>query len=172
MLNFNNRRKKYGNVHQSYYTPVNPEKWDSSKILFLSNWERLTYIKLDMNPNVIKVIANSLVIPYICSTDNRQHKYFMDVFFTAKHGDETKSYLLEIKPEKQLFPPRQPKKKTAKSVRNFQKECLAYAKNISKWKAAQEMAVRNGYIFQIVTEGGFYSFTGGVPVKVSKLSFF
>jgi len=69
----------------------------------------------------------------------------MDLWFKTREG---KTYIIEIKPKKQTAPPKTPKRKT----RRFLKESLTYVKNQSKWKAASEFAADRGWHFEVWTE--------------------
>jgi hypothetical protein len=118
---------------------------DSSKVQYRSLWERQVMRWLDDNPSVIGWNSEEVVIGYRCKTDNRIHRYFVDMFIRMKDG---KCYLIEIKPKRQTVPPKQLQRKSKK----YLKEVLTYGKNISKWEAAKSYAHKRGMIFQIWTE--------------------
>ena len=69
----------------------------------------------------------------------------MDVKVKFKNG---KTILVEIKPESQTQPPKQPKRKSQKYI----KEVMTYAKNISKWEQAEKYCQVRGWEFKIFTE--------------------
>lgn len=119
-------------------------KGDPTKVVYRSLWERQVFRWLESQSFIEEWNSEEVVIPYICETDHRPHRYFMDVYFKTTDG---KRYLIEIKPKAQTQPPTQ-KKKTKK----FISEALTYTKNISKWKAAKSYAEDRGMIFQIWTE--------------------
>lgn len=73
------------------------------------------------------------------------HRYFVDLKLQMANGN---TYLIEIKPKSQTIPPIQPRRKTRKYII----EVMTYAKNISKWEAADEYAKSQGWIFQVWTE--------------------
>jgi hypothetical protein len=56
--------------------------------------------------------------------------------------------LVEIKPKKESQPPKNPGKKTRKYIT----EVMTYAKNISKWEAADAYALDRGWKFEVWTE--------------------
>jgi hypothetical protein len=56
-----------------------------------------------------------------------------------------KVYIIEIKPKKETIPPVNPGRKTKRYIT----EVMTYAKNISKWEAAEEYAADRGWTFQI-----------------------
>lgn len=59
-----------------------------------------------------------------------------------------KTFLVEIKPKAQTKPPKKPTRRSRRYIR----ETMTYAKNQSKWKAANEFAKDNGVSFQVWTE--------------------
>jgi len=129
------------------YSVKNPSKYDgdSSRVCFRSLWERQTFRWLDENPDILKWSSEEVIIPYICKTDGRPHRYFVDLKLTFKDG---RVFLIEIKPKKETKIPIQPKKKS----RRYVTEVLTYVKNQSKWEAATEFANNRGYEFQVWTE--------------------
>jgi len=130
--------------YKGRYTPINPSKYegDPTNIVHRSLWERVTFKWADTNAEVLKWCSEEIVIPYICKTDGGRHRYFVDLKLEMANG---KTYLIEIKPKCQTVPPVQPKRKTRKYVT----EVMTYAKNISKWEAADRYAKAQGWIFQV-----------------------
>jgi len=133
--------------YQGKFTPKHPEKYrgDPTKIVYRSMWERQAFKFLDENSQVMSWSSEETVIPYICATDNKRHRYFVDLRVDMADG---KTYIIEIKPKCQTMPPKIPKRKTKK----FLNEVLTWGKNESKWKAAEAWCKSRGYIFQIWTE--------------------
>lgn len=129
------------------YRVKHPEKYigDSRNVVYRSLWERNTFRWLDDNPNIVKFSSEEIVIPYLCGTDNKVHRYFVDVYFETVNGD---SFLIEIKPEKELYPPKKPKRKS----KRYLTESLTYMKNQSKWEAAKRYAEERGWTFEVWTE--------------------
>jgi len=134
-------------AYKGRYTPKNKHKYvgDSTKVVYRSLWERNTFRWLDANEDITAWGSEEIVVPYVCGTDNKVHRYFVDLFFKTQDG---KTYLIEIKPKKELTPPKNPGKRTRKYIQ----ESLTYVKNQSKWKAATEFALDRGMIFQVWTE--------------------
>jgi len=130
--------------HKGKYKVKNPKKYkgDINNVVYRSSWERAVIKWLDLNDQIIEFAAEEIVIPYICATDNKKHRYFIDLYFMTK---DRKKYLVEIKPEKETKPPKPGKRKTKRYIQ----EQLTYAKNISKWKAAKEFALHNNCQFVI-----------------------
>jgi hypothetical protein len=135
-------RKPYKGV----YTVKKPEKYrNNRKPVYRSTWE-LQFMKwLDSNSNVVWWSSEMTVVPYISKFDGQWHRYFVD--FTVRFNDG-KTYLFEIKPEKQTKPPSDRKRKTKQHLI----EVKSYAINISKWEYAQKYAEKRNWIFQILTE--------------------
>ena len=100
----------------------------------------------DNNPDVVKWSSEELVVPYICRTDSKPHRYFVDFKITYKSG---KTVLIEIKPFSQTQKPVITKGKKSKTIIN---EAFTYAKNESKWRAAEQYCKERGWIFQIWSE--------------------
>jgi len=138
-------------AYSGRYTVKNPSKYDGdpTKVVFRSLWERQVFKWMDDNPNVIKWQSEETVIPYRCKTDNRIHRYFMDIKMVTKD----KTFLIEIKPKCQTKAPKEPSRKTKKYIT----EVMTYVKNTSKWETAQSYAADRGWEFVIWTEDTFKS---------------
>ena len=59
-----------------------------------------------------------------------------------------KNYVVEVKPYKQTRPPKTRKRKT----KSYLTECVTYAVNQAKWKAAKEFCEDHRIEFKVVTE--------------------
>jgi len=134
-------------AYRGKFTPKHPEKYvgDVKNIVYRSLWERNTFRWIDTQSSIVHWNSEELVIPYVCETDKKVHRYFMDLWFQTQEG---KNYIIEIKPKGQTQPPKTPKRKT----RRYVKESLTYVKNQSKWKAASEFALDRGWTFEVWTE--------------------
>jgi hypothetical protein len=137
--------------HKRRFIPLFPEKYagDPTCIIMRSSWETRFAGWCDKNPAVIKWISEETVIPYRCPTDDRLHRYFVDFQIQIRQtSGQLKTYLIEVKPEKQTMPPVYPGRKTQRYIT----ESLTYIKNQAKWKAATEYAKDRGWEFKIITE--------------------
>lgn len=134
-------------TYKGIFRPQNTAKYegDISKIVYRSLWERQVFRWLDTNPDVKKWLSEEVVVPYRCKTDGKIHRYFVDLKVVFANGE---TYLIEIKPKNQTLPPKQPARKTTKYIT----EVMTYAKNISKWEAAQEYCLDRGWKFSVWTE--------------------
>ena len=137
--------------HKRKYTPIHPEKYqgDPTDIIMRSSWETRFAQWCDNNSNVVKWSSETTVIPYVCPTDNRPHRYFVDFKIQVKDvNGGTKTYVVEVKPDKQTRPPEIP----ARRSKSFINEVMTWGKNDAKWKAAREYCKDRGYEFVILTE--------------------
>jgi hypothetical protein len=100
----------------------------------------------DDNPNVVSWVSEEIIIPYICETDKRPHRYFMDFMVKYKDG---RTVLIEVKPHKETI---KPKTGQGRPRRQVLSETLTYIKNISKWTATEKYVADRGWHFEIWDE--------------------
>lgn len=139
--------KKY---KQGIFSPKNIEKYegDPSNIIYRSSWELKFFKWCDSNPAIIKWSSEEIIIPYICPTDNRAHRYFPDAKIKIKDkSGNIKTYLVEIKPMAQTIPP-----KLTNSKKRYITEVMEWGKNDAKWAAARQWCGIMGYEFVILNE--------------------
>jgi len=134
-------------AYRGKFTPKHPEKYvgDVKNIVYRSLWERNTFRWIDTQSSIVYWNSEEIVLPYVCETDKKVHRYYLDLWFETQGGD---TYIIEIKPKGQTKPPKTPQRKT----RRYVKESLTYVKNQSKWKAASEFALDRGWTFEVWTE--------------------
>ena len=134
-------------AYSGRYPVGNPQKYDgdSTKVYYRSLWERQVFKWCESNPQVLRWSSEETVIPYKCRTDNRIHRYFVDVKIKLESGE---TYLVEIKPKKETIAPKKPARQTKKYVN----EVMTYVKNQSKWEAAEEYCMQRGWKFVVWTE--------------------
>ena len=108
-------------------------------------WERHCFKWCDEQSDVISWSSEEVVVPYLYEVDKKYHRYFVDLKITFKNK---KTILVEIKPDKETRPPKNPGKKTKRYIT----EGLTYVKNMNKWKAAKNYANDRNWEFQIWTE--------------------
>lgn len=128
-------------TYSGKWKPKYPEKYkgDINKIHYRSFWERQAFKWVESQSSVKWWNSEETVIPYICSTDNKPHRYFIDLTIRFTNG---KTLLVEIKPAQQTVAPK----------RKNLNEALTYMKNTSKWKYAKKYCDDRGYKFEIWTE--------------------
>lgn len=134
-------------AYKGHYKVKNREKYigDPSKIMYRSSWERALMHFCDTSSKVTRWGSECITITYVCKTDNRHHRYYVD--FVIKFKNIKQWYLIEIKPEKETKTPR-----NSKNRRKFLKESFKWAKNTSKWDAAVIYAGNRGMKFEVWTE--------------------
>ena len=73
-------------TYKGRYKPKNPEKYagDVDNVVYRSGWERYVMKWCDDSLDIVQWMSEELVIPYICETDNRPHRYFMDFVIKYK----------------------------------------------------------------------------------------
>ena len=114
-----------------------------------SSWETRFASWCDKNPSILKWSSEETVIPYRCPTDNRIHRYYVDFKVQVKGKDnKLKTYIIEVKPDKQTRPPEYPGKRTQR----YLVESMTYMKNAAKWESAVNYAKDRGWEFKIITE--------------------
>lgn len=139
--------------YKGIYKVKNPLKYkgDFKNCVFRSLWERKFMKYCDDNKNVLFWSSEEVRIPYRSPLDGKIHYYFVDFWMRVKTKDgSVKTYLVEIKPEKQTKPPviEENKKMTPSKV----KQIKTYALNTEKWKAAKNFSKEKGWEFLILTE--------------------
>jgi hypothetical protein len=134
-------------TYKGKFRPRNRAKYfgDPDNVTYRSLWERNAFRWCDENPSVVRWNSEEVIVPYICETDGKQHRYFIDLYLEMKSG---KKYLIEIKPDSQTKPPKPVKRRTKKHLN----EVLTFVKNQSKWRTADQFAKHNGMEFQVWTE--------------------
>ena len=136
---------------KSKYSPSFPSKYkgDYTNIICRSSWERKFCRWCDLNENILQWGSEEFHIPYVSPVDRRVHKYYPDYLIKVKEKDDRiKTYVVEVKPYKQTRPPKTPKRKT----KSYLTECVTYAVNQAKWKAAKEFCEDHRIEFKVVTE--------------------
>jgi len=140
--------------YQGEYKVENRDKYAADKTpYFRSSWERRSFFYFDHNKNVISWASENITIPYYFPVDDKNHRYTPDIYCKVKNRDgQLKEFLLEVKPEKQTKPPKPPKRKTAKAMRNYNLAKLEVLKNTFKWEAAEKYCKKRGWVFKVITE--------------------
>lgn len=149
--------------NQGFYKPINPSKCMNPTLpYYRSNYERKFMQYLDNNTNILRWNSEMIKIPYRYTLDNKIHSYTPDFYVesTTTNGKSVK-YLIEVKDtnetpmlneRNELIAPPQPKKKTAKSMKNYVYHLRVLEKNRCKWIAAKEYCRQNGMIFKVISE--------------------
>jgi hypothetical protein len=149
-----------GKVQQGYFTPQNPHKYrgELDKIIYRSSWELKFLQYCDTNDLVVEYGSEPLSVPYWNPLTKKQSNYWIDCYMMTRDpkGNTTK-WLIEIKPNKYLVPPEEPKRLTEKATLNYARHAKAYIVNESKFKAAKLYAKVNHMRFGIITENFLFN---------------
>ena len=88
-------------------------KGDPTGVIYRSLWERKFMKWCDNNPNVLQWWSEELAIPYKDPVTKRWRRYFPDFWMKVQEQNgQVKSYLIEVKPKRQVEGPKPQKKKT------------------------------------------------------------
>jgi hypothetical protein len=136
-------------AYKTKFKPKNISKYigDSSKILCRSLWERNVCKFCDENPHIKKWSFEEIVVPYFNPLDQKMHNYFPDFLIEFENKGERKTWMVEVKPNKQTFLKENASKK----------EKIVWITNQAKWKAATEYCNKHGIEFKIITEKEIFS---------------
>ncbi|PNX48685.1 MAG: head completion protein [Thermoplasmata archaeon M11B2D] len=145
---------KESKYYQGKFYPKNPKKYrgDPNNIVYRSSWELKFMIYCDTKKNIIEWGSEEYVIPYVSPMDGEFHRYFVDFYVKVRTKDNvTKKYLVEVKPESQIVPPKQQKRKT----KRFLTEVSTFAVNRAKWLSAKDFCENNNMSFMLLTYRGW-----------------
>ena len=134
---------------QGVYKPINESYSGSSNPIYRSSWELKFFRWCDLNPNVVKWYSENVAIPYRIGGTGKPRRYIVDNVVHLKNGNTVTKYLVEIKPYAQTIPPKPHGNKKQSTIIYEQ---YTYAKNKSKWLAAEQWCRKKGYKFLILTE--------------------
>ena len=138
-------------AYRGKYRQKSPNKYngDPTNIVYRSSWELRLMNWLDSNHNVIKWSSEEVVVPYKHPITGKWHRYFPDFMAVMKDKNGTnKTYMIEVKPKKQVDPP----EKKTKITKRYLQEVQTYAINSYKWKYAKEYCKDRNWIFIVITE--------------------
>ena len=141
-----NKQKYY----QGFFRPKNIKKYkgDFTNIVYRSSWELKTMMYMDTNPYVIEWKSEEIFIPYISPKDNCVHRYFPDFWMKVQTKTGLKTFLVEVKPECQIQPP----KKRKKVTQRYLNEVMTFSINQAKWQAADTYCKKMGWEFTTLNE--------------------
>lgn len=145
---------------QGYFLPKNPEKYDgdSSQIIYRSSWEFKFMEFCDNNEKVVRWGSETVGVKYINPVLKKESTYFIDCYMVTKGTDNSLTkWLIEIKPNKYLNPPAEPKRLTEKQTLNYARHAKTYVINSAKFQAAKVYAHKHGMRFGIITENFLFN---------------
>jgi hypothetical protein len=144
-------RPRWQGTRKGFFNPKNPAKYEGKvdKIIYRSKLELRIMKHLDTHPDVLKWSSEELAIPYVKPTDGKIHRYFVDFKATLRHKDGTvRTTLLEAKWSTACVPPKVPKKKT----KRYMREVYNWTINQAKWDAAKKLCKKHDWDWTILTE--------------------
>jgi hypothetical protein len=149
-----------GKWEKGTYKIINKEKYIGDKEpIFRSSWEKRFMYYCDMHKNILKWGSECVVIPYMW-IDGKVHRYYVDFFVELINATGQKErMLIEVKPKNQvpeLNKPVPPKRKTQKSMFNFNEKLTALNKNKLKWESAEAFCKKKGWTFKVITEDDIF----------------
>ncbi len=140
-----------GKYKQGYFKPFNAHKYkgDPTNIVYRSSWEFKFMVYLDKHPSIIWWQNEEKPLPYRDPNNGKVRRYFVDfiVNYRDVHGI-VKTMLVEIKPDYQTRQPIMKKKNSKRYIT----ELAEYARNKSKWEAADKYCKEKGFEFKVLTE--------------------
>jgi len=147
----NTAKHNFDPKRHSVYVPINMAKFDGKEYpVIRSSWERQFCQYLDINPSILKWDSEAVAITYIDPVKRKQRRYFPDFIMQVRDKDgKEKIFLVEIKPHKEVVPPKNSKKKSEVSKIY---ESNTYMTNMAKWKAAEDYCLKHNMTFRIITE--------------------
>ena len=137
--------------YKGRFRPKNHKKYkgDPTKVYYRSLWERRFMHYCDKTPSILEWNSEEIIIPYVSPIDNKVHRYFPDFYIKKKNvSGKVVREVIEVKPKRQCEPPKVPKRKTKRYLR----EVVTYGVNQAKFKAAEEYCKNRKYNFRILTE--------------------
>lgn len=149
-----NKNSKY---KQSYFHANNPHKYvgDYNQIICRSSWESRFCQWCDVHPDVKKWGSEPVPIPYRHPISGNMNNYYVDFFLIIERNGTKTSYLAEVKPGKQKYPP-DPKMlnegNRSKRLMRYNAELKTYLINMAKWQSAKQFAESRGMKFIVCDE--------------------
>ena len=138
-------------TYKGKYKVINYKKYkgDPTGVVWRSLWERKFMKWCDSNSNVLQWWSEEIAIPYYDPIQKKWRRYFPDFWIKIQEGDgKIKSYLIEVKPQRQVEGPKPQKKHT----KTYLREVYEYATNKAKWAAANDYCNDRLWEFKLVTE--------------------
>lgn len=133
-------KPRRGKIMQGYYVCKRPDKYvgDITQIIFRSSWEFKFLRWCDNTESVKKFSSEPMSIPYMDPVDRRVHQYFIDFWVEMQNSEGgIDRWLIEIKPERHLIIPPEPKNPTGKALANHISQVKRVLKNLAKFQAAR-----------------------------------
>lgn len=155
-----NKPNSKSGYKQGYYQPKNINKYNGEfPIIYRSSWERKFCHWCDYNEYVISWMSEPFYVNYFNILDKKFHKYYPDFYFRIKRYSDKDSdeytienYVVEIKPKSQLKKPKEPKRKSVKSLRNYKHAYETYIRNLCKTESLKKLSKDRNFKLMLLTE--------------------
>ena len=137
-------------TYKGRFSPRNPQKYlgDPKNIVYRSSWELKIMSSFDKRPDVLSWSSEEMCVPYVSPVDGKRHRYFPDFIVKIQTTDgSVKTFMVEVKPEKQSRPPERKKRVTKQYIQ----EVVTWGVNQAKWKAAIEYCKDRNWNFIVMT---------------------
>lgn len=150
---------KKGKYYQDEYIIKNKDKYiGTTNPIYKSSLEQRIMYFLDNNDKILKWGYECFKIEYFNITDKKVHRYYPDFYFEEVDNDnQYRKFVIEIKPQKQTFPPKQPKINNKKAYQRYIYEAYEFVKNQCKWEAAKDFCKKRGLEFKVITENEIFN---------------
>lgn len=138
------------NYKQGKFFPKNPDKYrgDAKNVTYRSSWELRCMNWMDQSLNIISWSSEEVIVAYLSPVDSKPHRYFPDFKIEVMTSTGIKTYLIEVKPNKEMNIP----VKGNKRKLTYLNEVATYAVNQAKWVAATRYCKDRGWEFKVVNE--------------------
>jgi hypothetical protein len=148
------KRKKRGKQNEQFI-PRQPKKYVGRyPIVVRSRWERMFAQWLDANPHILEWSSESVAIPYYDPVRLKKRRYFPDFYVKTKsREDRPVKYIVELKPNHELYPPKNTGKKSKKTMLYQQS---TYHTNQAKFRAAEDYCKKMGLRWKVLSEENLF----------------
>jgi|TARA_B110000467_G_scaffold157128_1_gene171496 hypothetical protein len=139
-------------AYKGKFQVINKKKYagDYNDVIYRSLWEKQYMTHLDKSDRVIKWKSEPFPIQYFSEVHHKYKRYYPDFWIKVKTDDGVKEILVEIKPEKECFPPKKPNDK--RKQKRYLRAVSIFVTNQCKWKAARKLCEKRKMIFKVITE--------------------
>lgn len=140
--------------HMKSFKDISDSKTIKYAVEYKSGLELSAFRYADCNPSISSWSVEPFPIQYIKPTDNKPHRYYIDLLIRFVTGD---MFLVEVKPDSQTKMPRKPKgmknnTSTPKALNRYKNDVMTYMINQAKWDAAINFGKKHNMKFVTMTE--------------------
>lgn len=149
------KNSKYKHAYKGKYIPINPHKWTNPNNIQCRSSIEFRYMRyFDMNPTVIKIASEKVIIPYFDPLKKITRRYIVDLLvqFRTSTGS-TQTVLIEVKSSNETVAPKPQRIMTEA----YKDRLITWSTNQAKWEAANEYCKKRGWVFKVFDEKVFSS---------------